>query len=75
MLMMRVRENLAVCCCQFASWLLPFPDGQSACICLEMSYSSDLFLQEQTWSDFCGGRKQGKKLGMQVETSKLTRLR
>lgn len=53
------RQNVAVCCCQFASRLLPFPDGQSACVCLEMSYSTDLFLQEQSGSDFCGGRKQG----------------
>lgn len=51
------RQNLAVCCCQFASWLLPFPTGQSTSVCFEMSYSTNLFLQEQNWSDFCSGRK------------------
>lgn len=55
------RQNLAVCCCQFANWLLPFPDGQSAYVCLETSYSTDLFLQEQSWSNCCSGRMEGTK--------------
>jgi len=41
----RKRQSLAVCSWQLASWMLPFPDGQSACVCLRTSCSTDLFLQ------------------------------